>query len=299
MVGGNTMIESKTLSERVFNVTNYAVLTFLCIITIYPFYYVLAASISEASLFAEHRGLLLWAKGFSLEAYRLLFDNPLIATSYMNTLFYVVVGTTLNLVFTSLGAFALSRKNVMLRDPIMMIITFTMFFSGGLIPSFLVVNDLGMYDTRWSLIVPVLVSVFNLIVMRTAFLGIPDSLEESAKIDGANDWTVFIRIIIPLSTPVIAVMILFYGVSHWNSYFTALIYLRDRELYPVQLILREILILEDVNNMTTSVGIADKEFISNTIKYAAIIVVSTPVLMIYPFLQKFFVKGVMVGAIKG
>ncbi len=293
------MIESKTLSERVFNVTNYAVLTFLCIITIYPFYYVLAASISEASLFAEHRGLLLWAKGFSLEAYRLLFDNPLIATSYMNTLFYVVVGTTLNLVFTSLGAFALSRKNVMLRDPIMMIITFTMFFSGGLIPSFLVVNDLGMYDTRWSLIVPVLVSVFNLIVMRTAFLGIPDSLEESAKIDGANDWTVFIRIIIPLSTPVIAVMILFYGVSHWNSYFTALIYLRDRELYPVQLILREILILEDVNNMTTSVGIADKEFISNTIKYAAIIVVSTPVLMIYPFLQKFFVKGVMVGAIKG
>jgi putative aldouronate transport system permease protein len=299
MVGGNTMIESKTLSERVFNVSNYVLLTFLCIITIYPFYYVLAASISEASLFAEHRGLLLWAKGFSLEAYRLLFDNPLIATSYMNTLFYVVVGTTLNLVFTSLGAFALSRKNVMLRDPIMMIITFTMFFSGGLIPSFLVVNDLGMYDTRWSLIVPVLVSVFNLIVMRTAFLGIPDSLEESAKIDGANDWTVFIRIIIPLSTPVIAVMILFYGVSHWNSYFTALIYLRDRELYPVQLILREILILEDVNNMTTSVGIADKEFISNTIKYAAIIVVSTPVLMIYPFLQKFFVKGVMVGAIKG
>ncbi len=293
------MIESKTLSERVFNVSNYVLLTFLCIITIYPFYYVLAASISEASLFAEHRGLLLWAKGFSLEAYRLLFDNPLIATSYMNTLFYVVVGTTLNLVFTSLGAFALSRKNVMLRDPIMMIITFTMFFSGGLIPSFLVVNDLGMYDTRWSLIVPVLVSVFNLIVMRTAFLGIPDSLEESAKIDGANDWTVFIRIIIPLSTPVIAVMILFYGVSHWNSYFTALIYLRDRELYPVQLILREILILEDVNNMTTSVGIADKEFISNTIKYAAIIVVSTPVLMIYPFLQKFFVKGVMVGAIKG
>lgn len=293
------MKESRSASERVFDITNYAVLAFLCIITIYPFYYVLAASFSDASLFAEHRGLLVWTKGFSLEAYKLLFNNPLIITSYMNTLFYVVVGTALNLVFTSLGAFALSRKNVMLRDPIMMIITFTMFFSGGLIPTFLVVNDLGMYDTRWALIVPVLVSVFNLIVMRTAFLGIPDSLEESAKIDGANDWTVFIRIIIPLSTPVIAVMILFYGVSHWNSYFTALIYLRDRELYPVQLILREILILEDVNNMTTSVGISDKEFISNTIKYAAIIVVSTPVLVIYPFLQKYFVKGVMVGAIKG
>ncbi|MFC4778699.1 carbohydrate ABC transporter permease [Paenibacillus sp. GCM10023252] len=293
------MIESKSISERAFHIANYALLAFLCIITIYPFYYVLVASISEASLFAEHRGLLLGAKGFSLEAYRLLFNNPMIATSYMNTLFYVIVGTALNLIFTSLGAFALSRKNVMLRDPMMMIITFTMFFSGGLIPTFLVVNDLGMYDTRWSLIVPVLVSVFNLIVMRTAFLGIPDSLEESAKMDGANDWTVFIRIIIPLSTPVIAVMILFYGVAHWNSYFSALIYLRDRDLYPVQLILREILILEDVNNMTTSVGISDKEFISNTIKYAAIIVVSTPVLVIYPFLQKYFVKGVMVGAIKG
>jgi putative aldouronate transport system permease protein len=293
------MVESKTFSERLFTVFNYTVLTLLCIATLYPFYYVLAASFSDAGLFAQHSGLLVWPKGYSWEAYKLLFNNPLIGISYANTLFYVVVGTALNLIFTSLGAYGLSRKNLMLRDPIMMLITFTMFFSGGLIPTFLVVNDLGMYNTRWALIFPVLISVFNLIVMRTSFQAIPDSLEESAKIDGASDWTVFIKIIIPLSMPVIAVMILFYGVGHWNSYFNALIYLRNRDLYPVQMILREILILEDVNNMTKAVDIVDKEFISNTIKYAAIIFVTTPVLLIYPFLQRFFVKGVMIGAIKG
>lgn len=180
----------------------------------------------------------------------------------------------------------------------MFFIVFTMFFSGGLIPSYLLVTGLGMLDSLWALIIPGAVSAFNLIIMRTAFQGIPVSLEESAKLDGANDFTVLVRIILPLSLTVIAVMILFYGVGHWNSWFGALIYLRDRDLYPLQLVLLEILITNSTDSMLTAAGPADKMPIGETIKYATIIVATVPILLLYPFLQKYFVKGVMIGAIK-
>ncbi|MCI1777270.1 MAG: carbohydrate ABC transporter permease, partial [Paenibacillus lautus] len=242
--------------------------------------------------------ILLWPKGFSLDSYRMVFENPNIIRSYLNTIFYVVVGTTLNILMTALGAYGLSRKNVMWKGAIMMLIVMTMFFDGGLIPKYLLVKNMGLLDTYWALIIPSAMTTWNLIIMRTAFQGVPDALEESARIDGATDWTILFRIIIPLSLPVIAVMVLFYGVWHWNKWFDALIYLRDRDLFPLQLILREILIQNDTSSMMTSVGGGDRMPVGETIKYATIMVATLPILFLYPFLQKYFVKGVMIGAIK-
>lgn len=288
----------RTLGERTFDIVNVTFLVGLSLVTLYPLVYVLFASLSDPTYVAQTRGLLLAPKDFTLAAYKMVFDNPMITTAYLNTLFYVILGTAVNIFLTSLGAYALSRKNVMWKNFIMFMIVFTMFFEGGLIPLYLLVNELGLLNTRWALIFPTAVSAFNLIIMRTAFQGIPDSLEESARIDGANDFTILFRIILPLSMPVVAVMILFYGVYHWNSWFPAMIYLQDRTLFPLQLILREILIANDTDSMMTGVGSADAMPIGETIKYATIIVATVPILMLYPFMQKYFVKGVMIGGIK-
>jgi putative aldouronate transport system permease protein len=292
------MRTSKSVSEVLFDSANVILLCLLSIVTLYPFLYVLFASISTPAEFVQHRGILLWPKGFSLDSYRMVFENPNIIRSYLNTIFYVVVGTTLNILMTALGAYGLSRKNVMWKSTIMMLIVMTMFFDGGLIPKYLLVKNMGLIDTYWALIIPSAMTTWNLIIMRTAFQGIPDALEESARIDGASDWTILFRIIIPLSLPVIAVMVLFYGVWHWNKWFDALIYLRDRNLFPLQLILREILIQNDTSSMMTSVGGGDRMPVGETIKYATIMVATLPILFLYPFLQKYFVKGVMIGAIK-
>ncbi|MDR6726230.1 putative aldouronate transport system permease protein [Paenibacillus amylolyticus] len=233
-----------------------------------------------------------------MDAYTAVLQNPMVLTGYRNTLFYVIAGTAINLIMTTLGAYALSRRNVYFRNHIMLYIVITMVFSGGLIPSFLLINNLGMLNTPWALLLPGAINSFNLIIMRTAFQTIPASLEESARIDGANDWVIMTRIIIPLSMPVIAVMILWYAVGHWNSYFNALIYLRDRELFPLQLVLREILISNSTDNMMTGAATGDRMDIGITIKYATIIVSTLPILVLYPFLQKYFVHGVMIGALK-
>ncbi|ETT58059.1 carbohydrate ABC transporter permease [Paenibacillus lautus] len=292
------MRTTRSVSEVLFDSANVILLCLLSIITLYPFLYVLFASISTPAEFVQHRGILLWPKGFSLDSYRMVFENPNIIRSYLNTIFYVVVGTTLNILMTALGAYGLSRKNVMWKGAIMMLIVMTMFFDGGLIPKYLLVKNMGLLDTYWALIIPSAMTTWNLIIMRTAFQGVPDALEESARIDGATDWTILFRIIIPLSLPVIAVMVLFYGVWHWNKWFDALIYLRDRDLFPLQLILREILIQNDTSSMMTSVGGGDRMPVGETIKYATIMVATLPILFLYPFLQKYFVKGVMIGAIK-
>ncbi|MGG3510156.1 carbohydrate ABC transporter permease [Paenibacillus lautus] len=292
------MRTSKSISEVLFDSANVILLCLLSIVTLYPFLYVLFASISTPAEFVQHRGILLWPRGFSLDSYRMVFENPNIIRSYMNTIFYVVVGTTLNILMTALGAYGLSRKNVMWKSTIMMLIVMTMFFDGGLIPKYLLVKNMGLIDTYWALIIPSAMTTWNLIIMRTAFQGVPDALEESARIDGASDWTILFRIIIPLSLPVIAVMVLFYGVWHWNKWFDALIYLRDRDLFPLQLILREILIQNDTSSMMTSIGGGDRMPVGETIKYATIMVATLPILFLYPFLQKYFVKGVMIGAIK-
>lgn len=291
-------MRNRSLGKRLFDSCNTGFLVLLCMGTVFPFLYVLFASLSDPTELFRMRGLILYPQGFSLEAYRLVFANPMISIGYANTLFYVAFGTALNLLLTSFGAYALSRRSIMLKNPIMMLIVFTMFFSGGLIPNYLLVSELGLLDTRWALIVPGAISTYNLIIMRTSFQGIPASLEESAKIDGANDFTILFRIILPLSLPIVSVMILFYGVSHWNAWFHALIYLRNRDLYPLQLVLREILITNSTDGMTMGASDINKALVAEAIKYAAIIVATVPVLFLYPFLQKYFVKGVMIGAVK-
>ncbi|MCJ8006971.1 carbohydrate ABC transporter permease [Lederbergia wuyishanensis] len=288
----------QSIGERLFDFSNVLFMSILILVTLYPFLYVLFSSVSDPGLLAKNTGVLYKPLGLTFKAYQLVFENPMIMIGYVNTIFYVVVGTAINIFLTSIGAYALSRKNVMLSKPIMMMIIFTMFFSGGLIPTYLLINELGMMNTRWSLIIPNSISVWNLIIMRTSFKGIPESLEESAKMDGANDFTILFRIILPLSLPVIAVMILFYGVGHWNSYFSAMIYLRDNSLWPLQLFLREILITNSTEGFITGVGGGDRYPIGETVKYATIIVATLPILFLYPFLQKYFVKGVMIGSIK-
>ncbi|MEG6588458.1 carbohydrate ABC transporter permease [Paenibacillus barengoltzii] len=285
--------------DRLFNVVNYTLLILLVIATLYPLVYVLLASLSDPARLLAYKGFLWKPIGFSLEAYRAVLANPGIGIGFRNTLFIVVFGVTVNIFMTALGAYVLSRKNVMWNKVFMFIIVFTMFFGGGLIPMYLIVKGVGLLDSLWSTIIPFAVSTFNLIIMRTSFMGIPDSLEESAKIDGANHFTILFRIIIPLSMPVIAVMILYYAVDKWNGWFYASVFIRSRELFPLQLVLREILISNSTDSMSIGASAGDRFQIGETIKYATVIVATFPIMCVYPFLQRYFVKGVMVGSLKG
>jgi putative aldouronate transport system permease protein len=285
--------------ERAFGLLNVLLLMGLVLITAYPLVYVVFASLSDPSQLIAYRGALVRPLGISFDAYKLVLQNPMIAIGYRNTLFYVVAGTALNMFLTCLGAYALSRRDVMLKKPIMILIVFTLFFSGGLIPTYLLVGQtLQMQDTVWAMIVPTAINTWNLIILKTAFESVPVSLEEAARIDGANDFTILFKIVLPLSLPALAVVVLFYAVGHWNAYFNALIYIRSRDLYPLQLVLREILITSNVESMTTSVSTGDAFQVGQTIKYATIVVATLPILVIYPFLQKYFVKGALIGAIK-
>jgi len=289
----------ESTGRKVFRFFNGLFMLFMIIVCFYPMLYVLFVSFSNAALFMEHQGPLLKPLGFTLNSYKMVFKDPMILKGYVNTIFIVVVGTCINIIMTALCAYFLSRKNVMFRTPIMIFVTFTMFFGGGLIPFYLTVRNVGLYNSHWALILPTVINTYNMIIMRTGFQGIPDSMEESAKIDGAGHLTILFRIIIPLAKPVIAVMVLYYAVGHWNSWFNAMIFLQDREKFPLQLILREILIQNDMSQMTTGVGLLDQEAVAETIKYAVIVVATLPILLIYPFLQKYFVQGIMIGAIKG
>ncbi|MGE6226295.1 carbohydrate ABC transporter permease [Paenibacillus chitinolyticus] len=291
-------MNKRSFSERAFDGFNLLVLTLLMIVTIYPLVYVVFASLSDAGGLLSHKGFLWKPVGFSLDAYANVFRNPMILKGYGNTFYVVVLGLAFNILLTSLGAYALSRKSLAYRKRIMLFIVFTMFFSGGLIPFYLTVKGVGLANTLWALIIPTAVNTFNLILMKTAFEGIPDALEESAKIDGANDFVILFRIVLPLSLPVLAVMLLYYGVGHWNSWFNALIFLQERSMFPLQLILREILLQGEANaNLGASEG--DVAMLTVTLKYATIIVATVPILLVYPFLQKYFVKGALIGAIKG
>ncbi len=292
-------IYKKTVGEHVFDNFNRIFMIFMMIITLYPFMYVVFASFSVPQEFLAHTGVLLKPLGFSTSSYTSVIRNPNILTGYANTLFVVFVGTACNVFITSLGAYVLSRKNLMWSGALMFLCVLTMYISGGLIPGYLVVQGLNLINSRWALVLPGLISTYNLIVMRTAFLGIPESLEESARIEGAGDYTILFKIIIPLSIPTMAVIALFYGVSHWNSWFNAMIYLPDKTKHPLQLVLRDILINAQTSEMTVDDAFSDRYAASQTVKYATIVVATVPILFLYPFLQKYFVKGVMVGAIKG
>ena len=288
----------QTKGERVFNVFNVIFLTLLSICAFYPMYYVLMASFSQSGQLMAHSGLLLTPAGFSTSAYEVIIDNKNIWTGYGNTLFIVIIGTLVSLALTSMAAYPLSRKTFGARNFFMMMITFTMMFSGGLIPRFLVVKDVGLYDSIWSLILPVVINTTNLIIMRTFFMNLPLELEESAQLDGANDFTIFFRIILPLSKASIATIALFYGVSHWNNWFNAMIYFKNSRSYPLQTILRSIVINSEV---TDEIQIDDPldRVSTEGIKYSTLVVSMVPMMLIYPFVQKYFVKGVMIGSLKG
>jgi len=288
-----------SLGEHIFRVCNTLFLSVLMIATMYPILYVAFASFSEPALMMAHKGILWKPLGFSLETYGAVFSNPMILLGYRNTLFIVIVGVALNLLLTSFAAYALSRKTLQYRKQLTLFIVFTMFFSGGLIPFYLLVRGLGITNSLWALILPTAISAFNLIIMRTSFEAVPDALEESAKIDGANDFVILFRIFLPLCKPVLAVVGLYYGVSHWNSWFNAMIFLQDRSMYPLQLILREILIIGEASSMAEGASQDEIIILGETLKYATIMVATLPIFLVYPLLQKYFVKGALIGAIKG
>lgn len=286
-------------SRKIFNWCNVAFMIVLGIITLYPFLYITFASFSNSNLLMRHEGLLLKPEGFSIEAYKSVFNNPNIWRGYKNTIIILVAGVTVNIVMTALGGYFLSRKNVMFKGIITKFIMFTMFFNGGIIPTYLTIKNLGILNTYWAVILPVAISTYNMIIMRTGFEGVPDSLEEAAKIDGAGHWTILFAIMLPLVKATTAVMVLYYAVSHWNSWFNAMMYLQKaRQLQPLQLVLRGILIENELSQISGTDALSDREA-AETIKYAVIIVSTLPILAAYPFLQKYFVKGVMVGAVKG
>lgn len=285
--------------ERFIDLLIYLSLIFITFLTLYPIWHVLMASISDGDVLMRTRGILLLPAGLSLDAFVVVMKNPSILSGYTNTLLYVFFGTSLNLILTTLGAYVLSRKNFLWSTPAMILIVITMFFSGGMVPDFLLIEKLNLINSPLALILPSAINTFNLIIMRTAFAAVPDALEEAAKLEGANDFHILIKIFIPISSAVIAVMVLYYAVAHWNSWFPAMLYLRSRVLYPLQLILREILIMNSLDTMRGNIEFEDLYKVSETIKYATIIVSTIPILMLYPFLQKYFVKGVMIGALKG
>ena len=289
----------RTQGEVVFGIFNAIFMVAMAFVTLYPLWHVLMASFSVPTRIMAHRGLLFWPLGYSLEAYIQVFQHPLLARSYLNTVFYVVVGTTINLIMTFHGAYVLSRRNLYFKKHMMIMITITMFISGGLIPNYLLIVDLKLLNTPWALLLPDAIGTYNMVMMRTYFQGIPYELEESARIDGASDIRILYQIILPVSTPIIAVIGLYYGVGHWNSWYNAMLYLTNRDLYPIQLVLREILIEGSMDALEDSAINSTWKAVEETLKYATIIVATVPVLCIYPFLQKYFDKGVLVGALKG
>lgn len=289
----------KSKGEAVFAVFNRIFLAAIGFMCLYPMVYVLFASLSDSNLLMAHEGLLWKPLGFTLNAYKSVMNNSMIYTGYCNTLFVLVVGICISMFLTVLGAYVLSRKNLYFKNIIMGIILFTMYFSGGMIPIYMIVKSIGLDDSLWALILPSALSTYNLIIMRSGFAAIPETLHEAAEIDGANELYILFKIYIHLAKATIAVMILYYAVSYWNSWFNAAIYLMDRNKYPLQLVMREILIANDVNSMSGTTNSADTEMIAMSIKYAAIIVATLPILVVYPFLQKYFVGGVMIGSVKG
>lgn len=275
---------------------------FLGLIFIYPLYYVFCASISDASRMFGHEGLIFAPLGFSTASYQLLFRDPQISRALLNTIFYVVVGTALSLLLTTFAAYALSRKKYMLKKAFLLMIVIPMYFSGGLIPFYLVVKKLLMLaDTPLAILLPTAINSFYVFIMLTYFKTLPDSLEESAYIDGANDFTILFRIIIPVSLPVIAVMVIYYAVGQWNSWFNASIFLINNrlQLQPLQLVLKDILV-QSTTFLTTGNVMSNLEFekYKRLIKFALIMVTVAPIIVVYPFMQKYFIQGVMIGSVK-
>lgn len=287
-------MKKKRNSRNAFDYLNTLFMIFVIFVMAYPFYYVVIASFSDPVGMSVHTGLLLAPiPPFTTKAYEAVFENPLILSGFGNTLFILVFGVSVNMLLTVLGAYFLTIKGPIFSNVIAFLIIFTMYFSGGLVPSYLNVRDLGLMDSLWALILPGAVNTTNLIIMKTAFASIPDSLVESAYLDGASYRQILVRILLPLSKATLAVIVLYYAVGHWNAWFDASIYLQNSDKFPIQLVVNRLLGNTVANEMDESAAYID------LIKYALIVVSTLPILVLYPFLQKYFTKGVMVGAIKG
>ncbi len=289
--------KKKKLEDILLDSIIYLIMIVLLAVTLYPMWFVLIASFVESTEVVASGGILLWPQNPSLEPYKLLLQDPFILTGYLNTIKILVLALPINIVGTVLAGYFLASTNMMFKKPVVLMMLFTMYFSGGMIPAYLNIRDLELLNSHWSLILPGMVSVTNCIICKTAIEGIPQSLPESAYLDGASDIQVMFKIIMPLIKPTLAVLLLYYGVGHWNSWFAASIYIKDNDKLPIQNILRDLL----MRNVSSSTENAFDKFdqFAETVKYSAVIVATVPILCIYPFLQKYFVKGVMIGAVKG
>jgi multiple sugar transport system permease protein/putative aldouronate transport system permease protein len=290
-----------TGADRTFTIINYLILTIFLLIVLYPLIYVVSASFSSGRAVTTGQ-VWLWPVDVTLDGYRAIFKHKLLMTGFYNSLFYTGVGTVVNIVMTILAAYPLARRNLFGGGFIMLLFVFTLVFSGGLIPTYLVVQDLGLINTRWALIIPGALSVWNVIITRTFFQqSIPEELREAAQLDGCSDFRFLRDCVIPLSGPIIAVNALFYAIGHWNSYFTAMIYISDQSLYPLQLVLREVLVQGNVDlTMVADVKeLLARQNLRELLKYSLIVVASVPLLIVYPFVQKHFVRGVLIGSLKG
>ncbi|MCU6711274.1 carbohydrate ABC transporter permease [Paenibacillus sp. J5C_2022] len=293
-------MNKRTVSDRIFDVFNITLFVIVLIAILYPIYFILIASVSDPN--ATNSGeVWLWPVHFSWSGYSAIFSYEIIWKGYQNSLIYAVLGAALSTAATISGGYALSRKDLAGRTPIMLFILFTMFFQGGLIPSYILVKSLGMLDSVWAMIIPGAVTAFQIIIARTFFQqSIPDELLEASMIDGSNNFSFFFRIVLPLSLPIIAVIILFNAVAQWNSFFKALIYISSEDLQPLQIILRRILITNQASEMMGDLNsAAEKARQAELVKYGLVVVASLPMLLLYPFLQKYFVKGIMIGSVKG
>ncbi|MCL2478926.1 MAG: carbohydrate ABC transporter permease [Treponema sp.] len=291
------LLNRKTPGDIVFSVVTNIFVFLVVVITLYPFVFIASSSISDPGAVTRME-VWLFPKGFNISSYERVFKDDQLWVTYRNTLWYVLVGTAISLVMTTLLAYPLSRRKFYGRRFIMIAITFTMFFSGGMIPIFILIRSLHMINTRWALVIPSAISTYNLIITRTFFEGIPESMHEMATIDGAGELRIFFQMFLPLSMPILATLVLFYAVGQWNSYFNAMLYLSKENLYPLQIFLRKILLMYEANDLVLDIQI-DRNDISRTIRYATIMISTLPIICVYPFVQKYFVKGVMIGAIKG
>ncbi|MFK7691813.1 carbohydrate ABC transporter permease [Paenibacillus sp. HJGM_3] len=292
-------ILKKSKSDRVVDFILYASLTLFGLATLFPLYYVVIMSITPITEVLRHGGFVVWPDKITLEAYKYIFSSNRVPQALKITILVTTIGTVLNLMVTMLLAYPLSKKFLPGRNIVLMGIVFTMLFSGGLIPLYLVVRATHMLNTIWALIIPGLVSSFNMLIMKTYFENLPAEIEEAAKVDGCSDLQTLIRIVLPLSMPIIATLGLFYGVGHWNAYFGGVMYLTDKALMPIQVVLRNMIITPSVSQ---ELGVTSQELQQlppETVKMATVVVAILPILVIYPFLQKYFVKGMLIGSVKG
>lgn len=292
-------MHDKSIGSRVFDSINYTLLTLVGLITIIPFIHVVAGSFTTVQELAQKQFVLI-PTVWTLDAYRYIFSTNTLMVGMGVSIGITLFGTLISMILTSLMAYGLSRRDLDGRGVIMFLVVFTMLFSGGMIPTFLVVKEMGLIDTYASQIIPVAINAFNLIIMRNFFQNLPDGIEEAARIDGASDWGILFRIVIPLSMPAIATISLFYAVNYWNTYMSAILYLNDSAKWPVQVILRQIVIL--ASGLAADTSGMDESFVTppeQTVKMAVIVVATIPILLVYPFLQKHFAKGALLGSVKG